>query len=162
MSPVWSSIRTQAHKRASRKAYDSSPARAAPKILLTTYFGALGDNLALAASLPVDGLHVDLVRAPEQLEAVLDALQPRRCCRWAWSMAATSGARIWTRTGAREVAQARIGGERLQIAPSCWLLHVPIDLALESSSCRDLHAGWRSRGRSWKSWRAGRCRSTAW
>src|SRR5690606_1574046 len=39
----------------------------APKIMLTTYFGALGDNLDLAADLPVAGLHVDLVRAPEQL-----------------------------------------------------------------------------------------------
>ncbi|HRP78721.1 MAG TPA: 5-methyltetrahydropteroyltriglutamate--homocysteine S-methyltransferase, partial [Aquamicrobium sp.] len=47
-------------------------AKAAPgiKIMLATYFGALGDNLDAALSLPVAGLHVDLVRAPEQLEAV--------------------------------------------------------------------------------------------
>src|SRR5262249_48281669 len=44
-----------------------------PQVLLATYFGSLGENLEIAASLPVQGLHVDLVRAPEQLEAVLKA-----------------------------------------------------------------------------------------
>src|SRR5690606_31875908 len=39
-------------------------------IMLATYFGAIGDNLDLALSLPVSGLHIDLVRAPEQLEQV--------------------------------------------------------------------------------------------
>ncbi len=44
------------------------------KYLLATYFGALEDNLAIATQLPVDGLDVDLVRAPEQLESVVAAL----------------------------------------------------------------------------------------
>ena len=46
--------------------------QAAPelKMMLATYFGALGDNLETAISLPVAGLHVDLVRASEQLETV--------------------------------------------------------------------------------------------
>ena len=48
-------------------------AAAAPglRLMLTTYFGGLGDNLATALALPVQGLHVDLVRAPEQLDAVV-------------------------------------------------------------------------------------------
>src|SRR5699024_1200321 len=37
-----------------------------PTKLIATYFGGLEDNLGLAAGLPVDGLHIDLVRAPEQ------------------------------------------------------------------------------------------------
>lgn len=41
------------------------------KIILTTYFEGLEDNLPLALSLPVDTLHVDLVRKPEQLENIL-------------------------------------------------------------------------------------------
>jgi len=55
-------------------AYDRL-AKAAPelKIHLATYFGALGDNLSLVSALPVHGLHVDLVRAPDQLDAVLKA-----------------------------------------------------------------------------------------
>lgn len=67
---------------AARVAFKQAYARLAdgphPDILLATYFGALDDNLALAASLPVQGLHVDLVRAPEQLDAVLRALPAGR------------------------------------------------------------------------------------
>ena len=66
----------------------------APKIMLATYFGAVGDNLETLAALPVAGVHIDLVRAPEQL----DAASPPPCrkaafCHWAWSMAAISGSR---------------------------------------------------------------------
>jgi 5-methyltetrahydropteroyltriglutamate--homocysteine methyltransferase len=51
-------------------------AKAAPqvKLMLTTYFGGLGDNLITALALPVAGLHLDLVRAPEQLDMVTTAL----------------------------------------------------------------------------------------
>jgi 5-methyltetrahydropteroyltriglutamate--homocysteine methyltransferase len=41
------------------------------KIMLTTYFGGLENNLDIALELPVAGLHLDLVRAPGQLDAVL-------------------------------------------------------------------------------------------
>jgi 5-methyltetrahydropteroyltriglutamate--homocysteine methyltransferase len=60
-----------------KKAY-ADLAKAVPqvKIMLNTYFGALGDNLDTAASLPVAGLHIDLIRAPEQLEPVLKAVKP--------------------------------------------------------------------------------------
>lgn len=44
------------------------------KKLIATYFAGLEDNLGLAASLPVDGLHIDLVRAPEQFPTILDRL----------------------------------------------------------------------------------------
>lgn len=53
--------------------------QAAPsKLLLATYFGALGDNLALTTRLPVAGLHIDAVRAPEQVESVIDRLRDRK------------------------------------------------------------------------------------
>ncbi len=44
------------------------------KKLVATYFAGLEDNLGLAAGLPVDGLHIDLVRAPEQYPTILDRL----------------------------------------------------------------------------------------
>ena len=54
------------------------------KICLATYFGALRDNLALALRLPVAAVHLDLVRAPEQLDAGPGTgLRRRECCRWA-------------------------------------------------------------------------------
>lgn len=57
----------EATRAAFTHAYAVLAEAARPKVLVATYFGALDDNLPLAASLPVDGLHVDLVRAPEQL-----------------------------------------------------------------------------------------------
>lgn len=44
------------------------------KFIVTTYFEGLKDNLSLAVSLPVDVLHIDLVRCPEQLDEVLQAI----------------------------------------------------------------------------------------
>jgi 5-methyltetrahydropteroyltriglutamate--homocysteine methyltransferase len=65
-----------------RRAYDAL-VKAAPglKLMLATYFGALGDNLATALALPVQGLHVDLVRAPEQLDAVVAGARRTSCSR---------------------------------------------------------------------------------
>lgn len=104
---------------------------AAPKLMLATYFGALDDNLKLACGLPVAGLHVDLARAPEQLEAVLTAAGAKTL-----SLGLVDGRNIWksdlaallARAGAAVQAQ---GADRIQLAPSCSLLHVPVDLAQE-------------------------------
>jgi 5-methyltetrahydropteroyltriglutamate--homocysteine methyltransferase len=117
-----------------RRAYAALAAAGGPKILLASYFGALGDNLPVAASLPVDGLHVDLVRAPSQLDAVLDALSPTQVL----SAGVIDGRNIW-RSRPDQVlpllrkAKSRLGGERLWLAPSCSLQHVPIDLEAETA-----------------------------
>lgn len=102
-------------------------------ILLSTYFGALGNNLKLATGLPVAGLHVDLVRAPDQLDAVLSALRPET----ALSLGLIDGRNIWradlsAALAMAETAAAAFGRERLQIAPSCSLLHTPVDLDQET------------------------------
>lgn len=103
------------------------------KLLLTTYFGGLGDNLDTALALPVDGLHLDLVRAPAQLAAVLE-----RCpAHLALSLGVVDGRNVWRADLSAildrlEPALARLGAERLMLGPSCSLMHVPIDLALEA------------------------------
>jgi 5-methyltetrahydropteroyltriglutamate--homocysteine methyltransferase len=126
--------RTPAEHAAWRHAYAVLAAARRPRILLASYFGALGGNLALTASLPVDGLHVDLVRAPDQLDAVLDALPANTVL----SAGVVDGRNIWRSRPERVLpllrkAQARLGGERLWLAPSCSLLHVPVDLTAEST-----------------------------
>lgn len=107
--------------------------KAAPvKKLLATYFGGLEDNLGLAAGLPVDGLHVDLVRAPDQLTAVLDRVPAYKVL----SLGVIDGRNIWRsdlpalRDALQDVA-LRLG-DRLWLAPSCSLLHVPQDLQGET------------------------------
>jgi len=121
----------QAWRDAFESVYAELTATAAPKLLLATYFGGLGDNLATAGALPVAGLHIDLVRAPEQLDAVLSVLRDDQVL----SAGVISGRNIW-RTDLDAVqsalAAARNLGERLWLAPSCSLLHVPVDLAFET------------------------------
>ncbi|TAM62341.1 MAG: 5-methyltetrahydropteroyltriglutamate--homocysteine S-methyltransferase [Rhodanobacter sp.] len=117
-----------------RRAYAALAVARRPRLLLASYFGALGDNLALAAMLPADGLHVDLVRAPDQLAAVLDALPPAHVL----SAGVVDGRNVWRSRPERvlpllRAAQARIGEARLWLAPSCSLQHVPIDLQAETA-----------------------------
>jgi 5-methyltetrahydropteroyltriglutamate--homocysteine methyltransferase len=102
------------------------------KLLVATYFDGLQDNLATAASLPVAGLHVDLVRAPGQLAPLLKAVGPDKIL----SAGVINGRNIWRTdldAALRDLATAKAAlGERLWIAPSCSLLHVPVDLAFET------------------------------
>ena len=131
-----------AARAAYERAYATLAAANAPRILLATYFGALGDNLEWATRLPVHGLHVDLVRAPQQLDAVLDALPGDRVL----SAGIVDGRNIW-RSRPDQVLpilqkiQGRVGSERLWLAPSCSLLHVPIDIEAETSM-NPQHRGW--------------------
>nr|WP_289072682.1 5-methyltetrahydropteroyltriglutamate--homocysteine S-methyltransferase [uncultured Halomonas sp.] len=102
------------------------------KLLVATYFGSLGDNLPLATRLPVEGLHIDAVRAPEQVAGVIDRLSPQQVL----SVGLVDGRNIWRADLAtlRErllPLKVRLG-KRLWLAPSCSLLHVPVDLRQET------------------------------
>ncbi|MGH8028152.1 MAG: 5-methyltetrahydropteroyltriglutamate--homocysteine S-methyltransferase, partial [Pseudoxanthomonas sp.] len=124
-----------------RTAYAALENAPRPKLLLATYFGALNDNLALAASLPVDGLHVDLVRGKEQLDAVLKALPGQRVL----SLGLVDGRNVWRSNLDNALILAKyasdhVGADKLWLAPSCSLLHVPVDLAGEKSLPADLHS----------------------
>lgn len=113
------------------------------RILLATYFGALQENLSVAAALPVAGLHVDLVRAPGQLQAVVQALRPDQVL----SAGCIDGRNVWRADlDAVQAALAPVAarlGERLWLAPSCSLLHVPVDLEQETELDAELK-GWLS------------------
>jgi 5-methyltetrahydropteroyltriglutamate--homocysteine methyltransferase len=103
------------------------------KILLATYFGSLGSNEKLALSLPVSAIHLDLVRAPEQLDSVLKNIGPDKIL----SLGMVNGRNIWktnldTAINTVKKATEALGKERVMVAPSCSLLHVPIDLEEET------------------------------
>jgi 5-methyltetrahydropteroyltriglutamate--homocysteine methyltransferase len=103
------------------------------KLMLTTYFDRLGDNLSLAVDAETAGIHIDLVRAPMQLRDVLDALKPQQIL----SLGCVEGRNIWLTDFAETrkligSAAAKLGHERLVVAPSCSLLHVPHDLRGET------------------------------
>ncbi|MER0040551.1 5-methyltetrahydropteroyltriglutamate--homocysteine S-methyltransferase [Pseudomonas sp. MGal98] len=130
----------QAWKNAFERAYNSLQ-REPLKKLVATYFGGLEENLGLAANLPVDGLHIDLVRAPQQYPTILDRLPAYKVL----SLGMVNGRNVWRCD--LEKALAVIGhahsrlGERLWVAPSCSLLHSPVDLAREEGLDAELK-GW--------------------
>jgi len=104
------------------------------KIMIATYFEGLNDNLPLAVSLPVSALHIDLVRCPGQLDEVLNAVPENRTL----SLGVVDGRNVWKNDFQQSLelinkAVAKIGTERVMIAPSCSLLHSPCDLDEETS-----------------------------
>ncbi|WP_166358682.1 5-methyltetrahydropteroyltriglutamate--homocysteine S-methyltransferase [Pseudomonas akapageensis] len=111
------------------------------KKLIATYFGGLEDNLGLAVGLPVDGLHIDLVRAPDQLNTVLDRLPSYKVL----SVGVVNGRNVWRcdlETALEQLQQARQRfGANLWVAGSCSLLHSPVDLAREDRLDAELK-GW--------------------
>ncbi len=109
------------------------------KILLTTYFEGYHENLASVCQLPVDGLHVDLVRRPEDLDEILNLLPAEKML----SMGVVDGRNIWRNDFSKslallEKAKIKIGSDRIMVAPSCSLLHTPVDLNLEMKLNSDL------------------------
>jgi 5-methyltetrahydropteroyltriglutamate--homocysteine methyltransferase len=101
------------------------------KLLLATYFGQLKENGYLAANLPVAGLHIDTINGREDVQALINLLPPHKVL----SLGVINGRNIW-KTDLTAVLDwieplAERLGDRLWIAPSCSLLHVPVDLGSE-------------------------------
>lgn len=102
------------------------------KILVATYFNALEDNTDLALALPVDALHIDLVRGADQLKDILPKVSENQIL----SLGVVDGRNIWKNDYEKSlnlIKQATdvLGNDRVWIAPSCSLLHVPFDLDIE-------------------------------
>ena len=102
------------------------------QLLLATYFGGVAGHAGWLRQLPIAGLHLDLVRAPDQLEAFLGSWPEDKVL----SLGVIDGRNLWRSDLTRALAtlgaaKARLG-ERLWISASCSLLHVPHDLAQET------------------------------
>ncbi|MDR4954515.1 5-methyltetrahydropteroyltriglutamate--homocysteine S-methyltransferase [Chryseobacterium sp. ES2] len=104
------------------------------KFIVATYFDGLKDNASLAVSLPVNTLHVDLVRNPEQLDEILNVIPESLSL----SLGVIDGRNIWKNDYEKSLsfirkAVEKLGSERIFIAPSCSLLHSPCDLDFETN-----------------------------
>lgn len=142
----------QAWKNAFERAYNLIQ-RDPLKKLVATYFGGLEENLGLAANLPVDGLHIDLVRAPEQYPTILDRLPAYKVL----SLGVVNGRNVWRcdldkALAVLQHAHERLG-ERLWVAPSCSLLHSPVDLGREDTLDAEL--------KSWLAFAVQKCEEVA-
>src|SRR5256885_3031986 len=132
--PALALDRTDAERAAFVHAYEELSRRVGKaQLLVATYFAGLDDNLATALALPVHGLHVDLVRAPQQLDPLLEAWPQGRV----FSAGVIDGRNVWRADLPRQAAlleliAAKVGRDNLWVAPSCSLLHTPLDLDLET------------------------------
>src|SRR6202011_5214654 len=100
-------------------------------VLLATYFESVDQHAELLNALPIAGLHLDLVRAPQQLDAFLAGLRAEKVL----SCGVVDGRNVW-RTDLRRalslLERAREKTANVWIAPSCSLIHAPVDLDLET------------------------------
>ena len=131
--PVLSGALTAAQRTAFRRAYGLL-STIGIKILVATYFGGLGANLDVVAELPIDGLHVDLVSAPREIDDVLSLWPVDRVL----SLGVIDGrnAECADLAGALaviDIAASARDRDRLQIAPSCPLIYAPADLDLDAA-----------------------------
>ncbi len=120
-------------KDAFKPAYDAISKAGGPEVVVATYFGDIVHNLDAVAHLKEQyGLHVDLVRNPEQLETVMGALAPQQVL----SAGVVDGRNIWKTNFKRaietvEAAIQKLGKDRVIVATSSSLLHTPHTLASE-------------------------------
>ncbi|WP_080057978.1 5-methyltetrahydropteroyltriglutamate--homocysteine S-methyltransferase [Spirosoma aerolatum] len=128
---------TQAQRDAFTSAY-AQLRRATPdlKFLLASYFECYGDNLATVAQLPIDALHLDLVRCSGQLSDILQTELAHRST--LLSLGVVDGRNIWINNQDQSLqliqpAVDALGIDRILLAPSCSLLHVPCDLQNETA-----------------------------
>ncbi|WP_027009960.1 5-methyltetrahydropteroyltriglutamate--homocysteine S-methyltransferase [Conchiformibius kuhniae] len=101
------------------------------RIIIGTYFASVAEHLNLLKALPVHGVHIDCVRAPEQLALFADAWPENKVL----SVGLIDGRNVWRANLSKVIdtlkpVQEKLGNN-LWIAPSCSLLHSPQDLAVE-------------------------------
>lgn len=104
------------------------------KLIVATYFEALRDNEDTALALPVHALHLDLVRGEDQLDSILAKVPANLTL----SLGVVEGRNIWKNDyekSLEKIKQAvdKLGKDRVWVAPSSSLLHVPFDLDNEQN-----------------------------
>jgi 5-methyltetrahydropteroyltriglutamate--homocysteine methyltransferase len=140
--PIFSTDLSESQKAGLRSAYEGIAAKVPNlKIIVANYFGRLAGNLPLFASLPVSVLHVDAVRAPEEVAALADAAGKSTIL----SVGVVEGRNIWKtdlHTARKALGDAAkiAGRDRVWVATSCSLLHVPVTLKSETSLSPELRS----------------------
>jgi 5-methyltetrahydropteroyltriglutamate--homocysteine methyltransferase len=111
------------------------------KLLLTTYFDGVEHVCETLTQLQVDGLHIDVVASPEQLDSIVASIPNH----WVLSLGVINGRNVW-RANLAELLERLTPvkhqlGERLWLSSSCSLLHTPVDLDSEQT-LSDEQRGW--------------------
>ena len=119
-----------AERLALKKAYEKLSAAAGnTKIVVQTYFDHVGENYSTLASLPVQGLGLDFVYGPENLDLLKKEKFPADKTLFA---GVVNGRNIWTfdpdkvLSTLKELESALGGKDRVIVSSSCSLMHVPV------------------------------------
>lgn len=131
--------RSSAELKAFETAYSILSKETKLNILVATYFDRLGGNMKTLFSLPVKAVHIDLVRAPEQLDEALTSLPKGKIL----SLGVIDGRNIWRADLEKTLktvqkAVKKLGDDKVFVAPSCSLLHTPVDLDNEDTLDNEL------------------------
>ena len=119
----------QTWREAFQPAYDALQGHS--KLLLTTYFDSIGQNIDVIRALPVQGLHVDLVHGNDDIKQLNQQLPAS----WLLSLGVINGRNVWRADLSRWFSRLQPltrEREQLWIGSSCSLLHSPIDLSVET------------------------------
>lgn len=105
------------------------------KFIVANYFDCYGENLDLALQLPVDVIHLDLVRCNGQLNDVLS--NPFFDKSKTLSLGVVDGRNVWKNDFKKSLqtiqkVKEKLPPENIWIGTSCSLLHVPFDLNFET------------------------------
>ena len=135
--PVLATELTKSEQQAIVKSYERLSKSSKLKIILANYFDCFGDNLEIALNLPVDVLHLDLVRGPSQLDDILEYSTFNE--KTILSLGLVDGRNVWKNDFEKSLetiqkTQSKLGEDRVWIASSCSLLHSPYDLDLEENN----------------------------
>ncbi|MGW7553481.1 5-methyltetrahydropteroyltriglutamate--homocysteine S-methyltransferase [Streptomyces rimosus] len=125
--------RTPAELNAAERAYrDLGALTDRPKLLVASYFDQLGEALPVLAKAPVDGLALDFTEAAAgnlDTLAAAGGLPGKRLV-----AGVVNGRNIWINDYEKSLATlgTLLGlADRVDVAASCSLLHVPLDAAVE-------------------------------
>ncbi|MGP6158522.1 MAG: 5-methyltetrahydropteroyltriglutamate--homocysteine S-methyltransferase [Vulcanimicrobiaceae bacterium] len=135
----------EAYRRVYRDLADAAPGL---RVTLATFFNPLPvRQLATVLALPIDTLHLDLTRGPQPMDEIVSGLSAGVTL----SLGIVDGRNVWRTDLSKALAvlegvAARVGTERVVVAPSCSLLHVPHDLDDETELDDELRS-WLSFGK---------------
>jgi 5-methyltetrahydropteroyltriglutamate--homocysteine methyltransferase len=132
--PALAADRTPAELEALRRAYQRlGSLRDRPKLLVSTYFGEIGDALAVLRDSPVEAIGLDFVAGPGNREALgaVGGIGGKTLV-----AGVVDGRNVWRADmpAVLSLCASLLGlvGE-LTVSTSCSLLHVPLDLDAETS-----------------------------
>src|ERR1700722_4049118 len=137
--PALAADRTEAELAALRRAHQRLGSLASrPKMHVSTYFGEIGDALPVLADSPVEAIGLDFVAGPGNREALaaIGGIGGK-----ALVAGVVDGRNVWRADmpAVLSLCASLLGlvGE-LTVSTSCLLLHVPLDLAAETSLAPEL------------------------